>query len=235
MIKTLRLVLLSSILNVSCMDRMEVDDVQPWDVELFMSYEARYKNDQLRQAVFNGELDRIPFLIQQEGIPVDICIYKGMCRYTLLGYAVVQNRLSLVKILIENGASLTKAQYIPHEVTLLHIALCFGDNELLDYLIRNGAEVLIDNLGNMGGFGATVYVTPLMLANYLDRSYCVARLLHLGADSEAQYMASQAQSVALEKAIQDAKGVLFGTGLCKRSRVDSSDDDSRATKIRRYR
>jgi ankyrin repeat protein len=100
----------------------------------------------------------------------------------LLRVAVDNNRVEIVRLLIEHDAEIDTMDLAGDDWTSLMYAAYNGHEEIADILIENGAQIDARNAGDG---------TPLMLAAGSGRRRIVEKLLDAGADIEAKTVDGQ--------------------------------------------
>jgi ankyrin repeat protein len=124
----------------------------------------------LHSLVFDGSVDKVKKNLQRKNININALDESGN---TALYYAVSQNHVQLIKLLVANGADVNIVSKNSGD-TLLHTA-CGGegDVEVVCLLISLGMNV---NARNLSG------ETPLYLASQASSDDVVFILLEFGAD-----------------------------------------------------
>merc|ERR1719440_1922768 len=122
----------------------------------------------LHEAAKNGDLKAVNEYLNK-GQPLDAQDHKGI---TPLGYAIGANKIAVVKLLLDNRANAYAVDATGN--CGLHYAAGYGRKELLEYLIKVGANV---NQSNAQG------QTPLAVATMNQQTASIQLLQQHGGQS----------------------------------------------------
>ena len=137
---------------------------------LFSSGSAKCNSvEDFVRAAANGSLKLVKSSINS-GMGVNIINFKGI---TALIASIEYEQFETVKYLVEEGADVNYPTQDDYRSTPLCMAALTGNEKILKYLIKNGAQV--DKKSKMGA-------TPLLVASRFGFTEIVAILIKKGAD-----------------------------------------------------
>jgi hypothetical protein len=141
-----------------------------------------YYQTAMHCAAENGDEVTLKYILSLDCQSVD-CLDSRL--QTPLFLAVCRNQFTNVKILVERGANLDLQNIVGN--TALHVAVSHGFSPIIEYLIRNGADVNLKNRRNMKPVQMTSTTTIIELVQYLSQrqvSIAMLRVRQLQASKE---------------------------------------------------
>jgi len=166
----------------------------------------------LMRAAYSGDVELVRLLLDYGADPL---IHNGDNEDALLaasGYAWIDGysqgrstaeRLETIRLLVELGADVNWA--CDHGITPLMMAANFGEVELIQYLVDQGADLGAHDLGkkNDGVFGGSI--EPLMPIDYA---------IGVGSFRPNNAILHMEEATALMRRMMDERGILHTTSEC---------------------
>lgn len=166
----------------------------------------------LMRAAYSGDVELVQLLIDYRADPFIKNSDNEDALLAASGYAWIdgyskgrstEERLETIKLLVELGADVNWA--CDHGITPLMMAANFGEVELIQYLVDQGADLAAHDLGkkNDGVFGGSI--EPLMPIDYA---------IGVGSFRPNNAILHMAEATALMRQMMEDRGILQTTSEC---------------------
>jgi ankyrin repeat protein len=166
----------------------------------------------LMRAAYSGDIELVRLLIEFGADPLIRNSENEDALLAASGYAWIdgysngrstEERLETIRLLVESGADVNWA--CDHGITPLMMAANFGEVELIQYLVDQGADLSAHDLGkkNDGVFGGSI--EPLMPIDYA---------IGVGSFRPNNAVLHMAEATALMRRMMEDRGILHTTSEC---------------------